>query len=185
MRLFMSRPALWTIVLVGCATMSFAAEQPAPVAGIVAPNVVLVSPTLVTAGQPNRESLLGLKSAGYSAVIDLAPGNTPDAVADEAQILQSQGIEFVHVPIPWQSPEAKHLEATAAALTRLQGKKVLVHCQMNMRASAITFLYRTIYAKEAPATAWTDLKRVWTPNGQWAKFIDEQLRAHGIVFKTE
>ena len=160
-------------------------NRPQPFAGIVAPNVVVISPTLVTAGQPTRESLQGLKAEGYQAVIYLAPGDSRDAVPDEAEILKSQGIEFVHVPIPWQAPEAKHLEATAAALNRLQGQKVLVHCQMNMRASAVTFLYRTVYAKEDPATAWADVKKLWTPKDQWAKFIDEQLRAGGIAFKAE
>jgi protein tyrosine phosphatase (PTP) superfamily phosphohydrolase (DUF442 family) len=162
-----------------------AATPPAPIAGIVAPNVVVISPTLVTAGQPTRESLLGLKAEGYDAVIYLAPGDTADAVADEAQLLKAQGIEFVHVPIPWQAPEAQHLQATARALSRLQGKKVLVHCQMNMRASAVTFLYRTLYAKEDSAAAWADVKKVWTPRDQWAKFVDEQLQAGGSTFKAE
>ena len=162
-----------------------AADAPAPIAGIVAPNVVVVTPLLVTAGQPDRASLLKLKSEGYAAVISLAPGNTADAVSDEAEILKAQGIEFVHVPIPWQTPQASHLDATAAALKRYQGQKVLVHCQMNMRASAVTFLYRAIYAKEDPATAWADVKKVWTPKDQWAKYVDDQLLANGIAFKAE
>ena len=116
----------------------------------MAPNVVIISPTLVTAGQPTRESLQRLKAEGYVAVISLAPGDTADAVKDQAEILAAQGIEFVHIPIPWQAPEAKHLQATAAALNRLQGQKVLLHCQMNMRASALAFLYRTVYLKEIP-----------------------------------
>ena len=162
-----------------------AAESPAPIAGVVAPNVVVINPTLVTAGQPTRASLEGLKAHGYDAVIYLAPGDSKDAIPDEARILKSQGIEFVHVPIPWQAPEAKHLEATAAALDRLKGQKVLVHCQMNMRVSAVTFLYRTIYAKEDPAKAWVDVKKVWTPKDQWATFVDQQLAANGIAFKPE
>jgi protein tyrosine phosphatase (PTP) superfamily phosphohydrolase (DUF442 family) len=166
-----------------------AAQPPAPapmsLAGVVAPNIVVVSPTLVTAGQPTRESLQGLKAEGYTAVISLAPGDTPDAVKDEAEILKAQGIEYVHVPIPWQAPEAKHLEATAAALNRLKGQKVLLHCQMNMRASAVAFLYRTVYAKEDPTAAWADVKKLWTPKDQWAKFIDEQLQAGGVAFKAE
>jgi len=161
------------------------AEPPAPVAGVVAPNVVVISPMLVTAGQPTRASLQGLKAQGYGAVIYLAPGDSKDAIPDEAEILKSQGIEFVHVPIPWQAPEAKHLAATAEALNRLKGQKVLVHCQMNMRVSAVTFLYRTIYAKEDPAKAWVDVKKVWIPKDQWATFIDRELRANGIAFKPE
>lgn len=160
------------------------ATPAAPVAGLVAPNVHVIRPTLVTAGQPDRASLQRLKAEGYDAVISLAPGDTADAVPGQAEILKAQGVEFVHIPIPWQAPEAKHLEAMAAAMQRLQGRKVLVHCQMNMRASAVTFLYRTIHAKEDPATAWADVKAVWTPKDQWARFIDSELRAHGIAFEA-
>jgi protein tyrosine phosphatase (PTP) superfamily phosphohydrolase (DUF442 family) len=166
---------------------ALAAEPPPsmpPVAGIVAPNVRVISPLLVTAGQPDRASLQRLKAEGYAAVISLAPGNTTDAVADQAEILAAQGVEFVHIPIPWQVPEARHLEAMAAAMERLKGKKVLVHCQMNMRASALTFLYRAIYAKEEPSKAWGDVKPLWTPTAQWADFISAQLRAHGIAFEA-
>ncbi|MCU0759629.1 MAG: protein tyrosine phosphatase family protein [Steroidobacteraceae bacterium] len=138
--------------------------------------------SLVTAGQPTRESLQGLGSEGYAAVISLAPGDAPDAVPDEARILAAQGIEYVHVPIPWLAPEAAHLEATAAALQRLRGRKVLVHCQKNMRASAVTFLVRVIHDGEDPAVAWSDVRKVWMPNETWTRFIDAQLRAHGRTF---
>jgi protein tyrosine phosphatase (PTP) superfamily phosphohydrolase (DUF442 family) len=186
--LSMARPfRAWVVLLAGAGSLVMAAESPvpsAPVAGIVAPNVRVISPLLVTAGQPDRASLQRLKAEGYAAVISLAPGNTRDAVPDQAEVLASQGVEFVHIPIPWQAPEAKHLEAMAAAMQRLKGQKVLVHCQMNMRASAVTFLYRAIYEKEDPAKAWGDVKPVWTPTDQWAEFIDSQLRAHAISFQA-
>jgi protein tyrosine phosphatase (PTP) superfamily phosphohydrolase (DUF442 family) len=169
----------------GAALAVLSAEPPpSPVAGIVAPNVRVISPLLVTAGQPDRASLQRLKAEGYAAVISLAPGDTRDAVPDQAAILASQGVEFVHIPIPWQAPEAKHLDAMATAMQRLKGKKVLVHCQMNMRASALTFLYRTVHEKEDPARAWGDVKALWTPTNQWAGFIDAQLKAHGIAFEA-
>lgn len=181
----MAHPLIGSVLLI-CAGIfaagAHAADAPRSVAGIVARNVVVISPTLVTAGQPDRESLQRLKSEGYAAVISLAPGNTPDAVADEGEILRSQGIEYIHIPIPWQSPEASHLEATAAALRRYQGRKVLLHCQANMRASAVAFLYRVIHAKEDPASAWADMKKVWTPRDQWASFVDDQLSSHRIPF---
>ena len=162
-----------------------AGEPPAPVAGIVAPNVVVISPTLVTAGQPTRASLQGLKAEGYDAVISLVPNDNPQAVPEEGEILRAQGVEFVYVPIPWTAPEPRHFTETAAALDRLKGKKVLVHCQMNMRVSAMTFLYRTINLKEDPATAWKDVKKLWTPNPVWSKFINDELRTHGVAFTAE
>jgi protein tyrosine phosphatase (PTP) superfamily phosphohydrolase (DUF442 family) len=174
-------------LLASASLAATAAEAPpaaSPVAGIVAPNVRVISPLLVTAGQPDRASLQRLKAEGYAAVISLAPGDTADAVPDQAEILAAQGVEFVHIPIAWQGPEAKHLDAMAAAMRRLKGKRVLVHCQMNMRASALTFLYRTIHEKEDPAKAWSDVKPLWTPTNQWAAFIADQLRAHGVAFEA-
>ena len=171
--------------LVVAADPAAAAESPAPVAGIVAPNVVVISPTLVTAGQPTRASLQGLKSAGYDAVISLVPNDNPQAVPDEGEILRAQGIEFVYVPIPWTAPESRHFTETAAALDRLKGRKVLVHCQMNMRVSAMTFLYRTIHLQEDPATAWMDVKKLWTPNPTWSKFINDELKNHGVAFNAQ
>lgn len=178
-------PALLAVLAVVAAGTAASAEPPVPVAGIVAPNVRVISPLLVTAGQPDRASLQRLKAEGYAAVISLAPGDTRDAVPDQAAILAEQGIEYVHIPIPWQTPEAKHLDAMAAAMQKLKGRKVLVHCQMNMRASALTFLYRAIHEKEDPAKAWGDVKPLWTPTNQWAAFIDAQLQAHGIAFEAK
>jgi protein tyrosine phosphatase (PTP) superfamily phosphohydrolase (DUF442 family) len=154
-------------------------------AGVTAPNVLAISPLLVTAGQPTRESLQRLKAEGFDAVISFAPGNTPDAIPDQAEILEGQGIEFVHIPIPWATPATRHLTETAEAMRRLQGKKVLVHCQMNMRASAVTFLYRSIYAKEDPAAAWLDVKKLWTPSEPWATFIRTELAENGFAFQPE
>jgi protein tyrosine phosphatase (PTP) superfamily phosphohydrolase (DUF442 family) len=173
--------------LAASAVMSAAAPQVEPVTldGVTAANVVVVNPKLVTAGQPSRESLQNLKKHGYDAVIYLAPGDSRDAIADQAEILKSQGIEYVHVPIPWNAPEAAHLKATAEAMKNFQGKKVLVHCQLNMRASAITFLYRVIHAKEDPAMALADMKKVWVPRDQWATFVEAELKASGIDFQVK
>lgn len=166
------------------ATSAESSAPPSPVAGIVAPNVRVIGPLLVTAGQPDRASLQRLKAEGYAAVISLAPDGTADAVPEQGAILAGQGVEYVHIPIPWQTPEARHLDSMAAAMQRFKGKKVLVHCQMNMRASAMTFLYRAIYEKEDPAKAWSDVKPLWTPTNQWAEFINAQLRAHRIAFEA-
>jgi len=55
---------------------------------IDAPNVVAISPTLVTSGQPTAAALAQLGAQGFAAVINLAPPTAPDAVRDEAEIVR-------------------------------------------------------------------------------------------------
>ena len=104
-------------------------------------------------------------------------------MADEPAILAKQGIAFTHIPVAFGAPTEDHLEALSAALQRLQGRKVLVHCQVNMRASTLVFLYRTIKRQEDPAIAWEAVARVWVPGGAWRGLVVDQLAKHGIKFE--
>ena len=62
-----------------CTSRALASE-----ANLVAPNIVTISPRLVTSGQPNAASLSRLYEQGFDAVIYLAPPTVADAVAGEA-----------------------------------------------------------------------------------------------------
>lgn len=153
--------------------------------GIKAPNVVPISGNLVTAGQPTAESLAGLSKLGFQAVIYLAPSTARDAIANEPEIVRNQGMTFVHIPIQWTRPLEGDLKSFAEAMGRLQGQKVLVHCQANMRASAMTFLYRAIVIKENPVQAYDAVLKVWTPKDQWKEFVNAQLQKANIAFEVK
>lgn len=170
-----------TLLAMAAAALALAARAQA--ATIQAPNVVAISPLLVTSGQPSREALEGLGAQGFQAVIYLAPSTVSSAVPEEAQILTRQGIEFVHLPIPFGGPDESHYQAVAAALSRLADRKVLIHCEVNMRASSMTFLYRTLALHQAPATAYEAVARVWSPRGPWRTLIVQLLRQHDIDFE--
>lgn len=148
-----------------------------------APNPVEISPALMTSGQPSRQALSDLKNLGVQAVIYLAPSSVPDAVKDEPELLKRQGIDFIHIPIPFGAPKEEHFVAVTEALTRLAGKKILVHCQVNMRASTMVFLHRVIILKEDPAQAYEAVSRVWSPQGPWRALVIEQLNKHQIAFQ--
>jgi hypothetical protein len=60
---------------------------------------------------------------------------------------------------------------------------VLVHCQVNMRASTMTFLYRVIKAHEPPEQAYQSVARVWSPEGPWKRLLVSQLQKAGIAFE--
>ena len=157
-----------------------AAENPK----LHAPNVVVISETLVTAGQPDRASLLTLSQQGFQAVVNLAPPTVPDAVTDEAVLVTDQGIDYINIPVQWKTPTEADFDAFIATMNGFAGKKVLVHCQANMRASAMTFLYRVIVAKDDPAKAFESVEKVWTPEGPWKTLVNEQLHKHEVSFQV-
>jgi protein tyrosine phosphatase (PTP) superfamily phosphohydrolase (DUF442 family) len=148
-----------------------------------APNVVVIGPQRVTSGQPTPAALRELGRLGFQAVIYLAPFSMPDAVKDEPEILQRQGIQFIHIPIPFGKPEETHARAVSEALTSLAGKKVLVHCQVNMRASSMVFLHRVLAEREEPAQAYAAVSAVWSPQGPWLALLRDQLKKAGIGFE--
>ncbi len=149
-----------------------------------APNVVVISETLVTAGQPDRASLSTLSQQGFHAVVNLAPSTVPDAIADEASLVRDQGIEYVNIPVQWKTPSEADFEAFVEAMNGFAGKKVLVHCQANMRASAMTFLYRVIVTKDEPEEAFESVQKVWTPEGPWKTLVNDQLRNYELSFQV-
>lgn len=171
--------------------LSTALLMPAAVAsaqdtqGVKAPNVVPITEDLVTAGQPSAESLAELSKFGFKAVIYLAPPTVRDAVASEPEILRNQGLAFVNIPIQWTKPTEADFQAFVEAMRRFRGQKVLVHCQANMRASAMTFLYRVIAAKEDPARAYDSVLKVWTPKDQWKAFMNSQLQKAKVPFEIK
>ena len=67
-----------------------------------APNVVEISSTLVTSGQPPAEVLARLGEQGFGAVISLSPPAAHDAVRDEPAIVTRQGLAFINIPIDFE-----------------------------------------------------------------------------------
>jgi protein tyrosine phosphatase (PTP) superfamily phosphohydrolase (DUF442 family) len=150
---------------------------------IQAPNVVPISPRLVTSGQPTADALSHLAAQGFGAVIYLAPLTVPDAVPGEADIIRRQGMEFINIPIQFGKPTEVDFQAFVEAMNKFHDRKVLVHCQVNMRASSMTFLYRVIVGHEDPEQAYESVARVWSPEGPWKELLIMQLRKAGIAFE--
>ena len=168
---------MWFVLLAMEPATSFA--QPVRLA---APNVVEISPRLVTSGQPTVEALTSLKAQGFDAVIYLAPPTVPDAVPDEQRIVTGQGLVFINIPIRFDNPTEADFEKFASALGNLGSHRVLVHCQINLRASVMVFLYRAIILKEEPRVAYESVAGVWSPDGRWRRLIEDQLHKNRVEF---
>ena len=148
-----------------------------------APNVVPITAHLTSSGQPTAKTLEGLAAQGYEAVIYLAPPYVSDAVREENIIVGRQNMLFVNIPIVFNKPAVSDYETFAAILQGLGNKKVLVHCQVNMRASTMVFLYRVVVGKEDPSLAYEAVSKVWTPGGPWKQLMLDVLQKHKVNFE--
>jgi protein tyrosine phosphatase (PTP) superfamily phosphohydrolase (DUF442 family) len=166
-----------TATLISLACTALAAQAPKP-----PDNLIVISERIVTAGQPSAAWLETLKEQRFDAVIYLAPPTVSDAVASEALVVGRQGLVFVNIPINFSKPTGADFMSFARVMDALDGRRVLVHCQVNMRASVMTFLYRVIRRKEDPVAAYEAVSRVWVPQGPWKELIRTQLALHSIDF---
>ena len=127
-----------------------------------------VNDQLVTGGHFVGEGLAEIGEQGVEVVIDLR--DKPPKGQKEK--LAAAGIEWVNVPVVWKSPLRQDFERFSAAMREHEGKKVLVQCQANYRASAMTYLYRVAVAGVPEAEARKDLNAIWEPEGRWQEYIE-------------
>ncbi|GAA0748403.1 protein tyrosine phosphatase family protein [Ideonella azotifigens] len=175
------RAWLLTLSLAAMSGIAAAASDAAP--KIDAPNVVPITPRLISAGQPTAAALGKLGAQGFGAVIYLAPPTSSDAVKGEAEIVRRQGLQFTNIPIEFNKPGPQDFADFEKAMAAAGDRKVLVHCQVNMRGSSMVFLHRVITGKEDPEVAYASVTKVWAPSGVWREFIVNTLRAHDVDFE--
>ena len=153
-------------------------EPPADLAAIT--NFRQYSESFASAGQPTREQFQTLKDQGFERIVYIAFTNNPNAVPDEDQIVKGLGMEYMHVPVDFGNPLPDDFYAFADSMQRNTGKKTLLHCQVNARATAFSFLYRVIYEDVPVEQAKADMNTVWQPNEVWRDFIFEVLAQNDI-----
>jgi protein tyrosine phosphatase (PTP) superfamily phosphohydrolase (DUF442 family) len=164
-------------------TAATACGQNAGTPGAIGANYVAATERLHTAGQPSAETLASLAEQGFELVINLAPPSSSGAVPEEGKLVAEDGPTYVNIPVVWQQPTYEDFALFAAVMNGARDRKVLVHCQLNMRASAFTFLYRVIHEGVPPEEALEALRAVWIPRDQWATFTADVLARHDVDFK--
>lgn len=140
-------------------------------------NFLRLSDSIATAGQPTANQFAAIKNSGYQTIVNLALPTSTNAIPQEQEIVESQGMQYVHIPVDWEEPTIADIQQFFAVLQANQDKPVFVHCAMNMRVSAFMFLYRRICKGVSAADAAEDLHQIWTPNENWQRFI-AQVLAH-------
>ncbi|MEM7431637.1 MAG: protein tyrosine phosphatase family protein [Pseudomonadota bacterium] len=129
-----------------------------------------INADLVTGGHLTSErSVEVLKEQGVTLVIDLRD-EPPEGHKER---LEAAGIRWENVPVVWSNPKLADYTAFSALMSENHGEHILVQCQANYRASAMTYAYRARQGGVPEAEARMDMEAVWTPEGRWADYIGE------------
>ena len=138
------------------------------------------TPVFASAGQPSREQLRSLWAEDFERIVYLAFSTNPGAITDEDKLVKDLEMDYLHIPVDFNDPQADEFQVFADYLQRAPNKKTLLHCQVNFRATAFSFLYRVIYQGVSVQQAKADMNTVWQPDTVWRDFIFAVLAAHNI-----
>ena len=134
-----------------------------------------INPRLGTGGHFTDDGVSALAEQGVTLVIDLRD-KPPEG---QEQRLAAAGIRWISVPVVWADPQHEDFEAFRRHMAENKDENILVQCQGNYRASAMTYLYRVTTERVPESEASADLNAIWTPEGTWRDFMDEVLDSEG------
>jgi protein tyrosine phosphatase (PTP) superfamily phosphohydrolase (DUF442 family) len=147
------------------------------------PNLINVSTRIDTAGQPSEGQLIGMKQAGYDMVINLAPPDSLGSIENEGSLVTRSGITYVNIPIDWDEPDIDDFHLFSDLLDITEHRHILVHCQVNRRASMFTFLYRVVHEHADVDEEYEKVTLIWSPEPQWLEFANSVMADHQIDFE--
>ncbi|WP_158089271.1 protein tyrosine phosphatase family protein [Magnetofaba australis] len=138
------------------------------------PGYLLLAADLHTSGQPMGADLHAAAQAGVAAVINLALPESIPHLPGEAQIVAELGMDYHPIPVPFDAPEAAHLQRFYRVMQSCK-RPVLVHCALNKRVSVFTALYRYQVMGLPWPEACAHIAQIWRPDPIWEEFIEESI----------
>ena len=139
-------------------------------------NFLRLSDLVATAGQPTEAQFSVIKESGYQVVVNLAVPDSPKALPHEQAVVESQGMQYVNIPVVWDNPTLEDIARFFTVMETNADRPVFVHCAANMRVSAFMYLYRLIHEHVSDEQAKTDLNSIWIPNDTWQEFIRQVIK---------
>ena len=136
------------------------------------PSFSIIHEHLFCSAQPSVEQLKLIKEYGCSAVINLALSNAPNHIENEDRICLDIGLNYIHIPIDWETPSAEQCLLVLDLIDHLvQNEIVWVHCSKNDRSSCLMYVYRQFYMNMDMPTSQDLLHETWEPNETWTGLI--------------
>ncbi|MCL1094016.1 protein tyrosine phosphatase family protein [Shewanella kaireitica] len=134
---------------------------------------------IITAGLPTESQFPLLQQAGVELVINLIPVGNPSGHDDEADFVANTGMQYQQIDVDWQQPTLENVEQFFAIMDANKGKRILIHCAANYRASAFYYLYElkqghadTDDFKQRTMQPWGKLSESLAEYPQWNTLIE-------------
>ncbi|ARD28621.1 hypothetical protein EA756_12490 [Acinetobacter lactucae] len=136
------------------------------------PAFSIIHEHLFSSAQPSVEQLKLIKEYGCSTVINLALTNAPNHIENEDRICLDLGLNYIHIPIDWETPSAEQCLLVLDLIDHLvQNEIIWVHCSKNDRSSCLMYVYRQFYMNMDMPTSQDLLHEIWEPNETWTGLI--------------
>lgn len=132
-----------------------------------------ITERLTTSGIVRPDGLKALRAQGYEVVVNLLPDTSEYAISNERDAVESQGIEYIYIPVDFKQPTFSDFLKFSEALDRVHEKKVHVHCAANYRVSAFCSLYLVSRGLWGAEQAMKFIRITWQPTEHpgWSDFI--------------
>jgi protein tyrosine phosphatase (PTP) superfamily phosphohydrolase (DUF442 family) len=143
------------------------------------------SETFASSGQPSVEDLQTVEDAGFERVIYLAFSDDGTAIEAEDRLVKEHGMRYVHIPVDFNKPEIAEFQTFLHLMQAEPKTKTLLHCQINLRASTFSMLYRVIALGVPLGEAKVAFDSVWQPNETWYRFIVSVLGQYNLSHECE
>lgn len=127
---------------------------------------------------PERPQFYTIAEHSFQVVINLALDESPGAIPDEADLVTTLGMKYIHIPVIWENPKIPDLERFFTTMKNYSESRIFVHCVLNMRVSVFVYLYRVKILNESPENAFRDVLKIWQPDPTWQSLIDSALSNH-------
>jgi len=141
-------------------------------------NYLFYNDQLSSSGMPTAEQMKLVAEAGVDLVINLAPHDVPNAIPDEPELVASLGMDYLNIPVNWNTPTRDGLNVFMDAMHRNRDKSILVHCEANFRASAFITIYRILRLDWNSEEAFDVMHTIWDEDAfpVWKMFIEDAIR---------
>ncbi|MCG8427713.1 MAG: protein tyrosine phosphatase family protein [Chromatiales bacterium] len=134
-------------------------------------NFIQVTDRLASSGQPEDGQFKLIAEAGYEVVINLAMPNSDNAIPEEGYLVTARKMRYIHIPVPFEAPNAGHLRDFIGVMDGLSRHKVWVHCVLNYRVSAFLYQYHRLMQGWSDEQAKGIMLHSWQPNQVWRDFM--------------